>query len=99
MAARRWHQNRTAEPLLRATAAGLSTLCNLQGGKQLKQPISPLDLAPALLSPAERAARLARIQRVQMLEREAKAGRINPDKIEDGPVLLTASMIGGRRAK
>ena len=94
-AARRWRANRASDPLLAATASGLAIIANLGGAKELKRPITPLDLAPSLLAPEERAARLAEINRIKELERAARAGEINPDKIEGGPVLLTGSMIGG----
>ena len=95
-AVRRWWANRASDPLLRAVAAGLATLCNLQGGKELKKPITGIDLAPSLMSPEERLRRLSERERITELERKAKAGEINPDTIKGGPVLLTGSMIGGR---
>ena len=94
-AAKRWIANRCEDPQLRATASGLAVLANLQGGKELKKPLSAIDLAPELMSPAMRARKIRERERWKSLEAAAKRGEINPDKLEGGPVLVTASMIGG----
>lgn len=94
-AARRWHANRSGDPQLRATASGLAVLANLSGGKELKKPISAIDLSPHLMPPEARARKIEERERWKALEAAAARGEINPDKIEGGPVLVTASMIGG----
>ena len=79
--------------LLQAVACGLAAIYNVHVEK--KDRIKPTDLGPALLSPSTRAEMAREAERIKELERKARAGEINPDLIEGGPVLLTGSMIGG----